>query len=254
MTGCSFSDRRDLRGDPTVRTWTHTSEPADSKGAHAVEFSKTVAPCREGVTFERTLPASRGSWGRTEQSIKLGAGCWAPGQTRRFRAPRGGSIRTVAATASRGSPSGRFGSASPAGSLARRAGRGHGSNLVEPLESRCRRGSRALALARASRAAARARARPGARPAIGPRGAPLPAAGAIAAPGAASADTQAPAPGFRRALHQPTRRRRRRGAAGRWLTRSAGAGSAACPPGASARPGARPARRGRPPPAARRRA
>jgi hypothetical protein len=43
-------------GDPRGRTWTHTIDPTGSNGAHAVEFSKTVAPYREGDTFERTLP------------------------------------------------------------------------------------------------------------------------------------------------------------------------------------------------------
>ncbi len=33
------------------RTWTHSSTEGRSKGAHAVEFSKTVAPLREGDSF-----------------------------------------------------------------------------------------------------------------------------------------------------------------------------------------------------------
>jgi hypothetical protein len=35
------------------RTWTHSSTEGRSKGAHAVEFSKTVAPVREGGSFPR---------------------------------------------------------------------------------------------------------------------------------------------------------------------------------------------------------
>jgi hypothetical protein len=34
------------------RTWTHTESESDS-GAHAVEFSKTATPCREGDSFSR---------------------------------------------------------------------------------------------------------------------------------------------------------------------------------------------------------
>jgi hypothetical protein len=34
------------------RTWTHTGSRSDP-GAHAVEFSKTAAPCREGDSFSR---------------------------------------------------------------------------------------------------------------------------------------------------------------------------------------------------------
>jgi hypothetical protein len=51
-------DDAEAPDDPRGRTWTHTIDPAGSKGAHAVEFSKTVAPYREGVSFERTLPGA----------------------------------------------------------------------------------------------------------------------------------------------------------------------------------------------------
>jgi hypothetical protein len=68
---------RDLRWRRSGgRTWTRTSDPTESKGAHAVEFSKTVAPCREGVTFERTLPTSPRAQGAGPSSLApLGGGC-----------------------------------------------------------------------------------------------------------------------------------------------------------------------------------
>jgi hypothetical protein len=52
------------------------------EGAHAVEFSKTVAPCREGVSFERTLPWRGGQGAGPSSLAPLGAGRWPPGQTR----------------------------------------------------------------------------------------------------------------------------------------------------------------------------
>jgi len=47
-------DRAGPRGDRSMRrrrTWTHSSTEGRSKGAHAVEFSKTVAPRRKDVSF-----------------------------------------------------------------------------------------------------------------------------------------------------------------------------------------------------------
>jgi hypothetical protein len=40
------------------RTWTHSSTEGRSKGAHAVEFSKTVAPLRKGASLPGALPRS----------------------------------------------------------------------------------------------------------------------------------------------------------------------------------------------------
>src|SRR5215831_15615589 len=45
------------------RTWTHTESGSDS-GAHAVEFSKTATPCREGDSF------SRGATGRHQRPAR----------------------------------------------------------------------------------------------------------------------------------------------------------------------------------------
>jgi len=45
------------------RTWTHTGSGFDP-GAHAVEFSKTATPCREGDSF------SRGATGRTQRPAR----------------------------------------------------------------------------------------------------------------------------------------------------------------------------------------
>jgi hypothetical protein len=87
--------------DPRGRTWTHTNDPAGSIGAHAVEFSKTVAPCREGVTFERTLPRAEALGAGPSSLAPLGGGCGL-----RVRpdvpAPLSGSIRTDRSRASPG--------------------------------------------------------------------------------------------------------------------------------------------------------
>jgi hypothetical protein len=40
----------------TVRTWTHTGSLGTDPGAHAVEFSKTAAPSREGDSFADGAP------------------------------------------------------------------------------------------------------------------------------------------------------------------------------------------------------
>ena len=47
------------------RTWTHSSTEGRSKGAHAVEFSKTVAPHREGSSLPRARLRPRPVSGRT---------------------------------------------------------------------------------------------------------------------------------------------------------------------------------------------
>src|ERR671939_702112 len=41
---------------PDGRTWTHTGSLGTDPGAHAVEFSKTAAPSREGVSFADGAP------------------------------------------------------------------------------------------------------------------------------------------------------------------------------------------------------
>jgi hypothetical protein len=61
MTG--QSQVRRARLGSADRTWTHTGSGFDP-GAHAVEFSKTAAPCREGDSFSRgatggALPPAR---------------------------------------------------------------------------------------------------------------------------------------------------------------------------------------------------
>src|SRR4051812_1970042 len=86
MTGCS--DRPVPAGYRTGRTWTHTPSLIGSEGAHAVEFSKTVAPSREGVAFERTLPRSG--------DLRCGPSSIAPGERRGDR-PRGPAVRRGAA-------------------------------------------------------------------------------------------------------------------------------------------------------------
>jgi hypothetical protein len=87
--------------DPRGRTWTRTFDPTEPKGAHAVEFSKTVAPCREGDTFERTLPRAEALGAGPSSLAPLGGGCGL-----RVRpdvpAPLSGSIRTVRSRASPG--------------------------------------------------------------------------------------------------------------------------------------------------------
>jgi hypothetical protein len=42
------------------RTWTHTPESKDPKGAHAVEFSKTATPNREEQLFSRGALEAQG--------------------------------------------------------------------------------------------------------------------------------------------------------------------------------------------------
>src|ERR1700712_427107 len=91
---------------PGGRTWTRTSDPTESKGAHAVEFSKTVAPCREGDTFERTLRRAEALGAGSSSLAPLDSGCGL-----RVRpdvpAPLTGSIRTVESAASCGRPADR---------------------------------------------------------------------------------------------------------------------------------------------------
>jgi len=41
------------RGRRRFRTWTHSSTEGSAESAHAVEFSKTVAPLQEGVPSQR---------------------------------------------------------------------------------------------------------------------------------------------------------------------------------------------------------
>ena len=64
------ADRNDPKG-PIVRrrrTWTHSSTEGRSKGAHAVEFSKTVAPLLEGASFSGARPgAGNRIPGRTDE-------------------------------------------------------------------------------------------------------------------------------------------------------------------------------------------
>jgi hypothetical protein len=94
---------RDLRWRRSGgRTWTRTSDPTESKGAHAVEFSKTVAPCREGVTFERTLPTSPRAQGAGSSSLApLDGGCAARLEAV-VAAPLKRSIRTARSRTSSG--------------------------------------------------------------------------------------------------------------------------------------------------------
>ena len=48
------------------RTWTHTGSKFDPS-AHAVEFSKTAAPCREGDSFSRDATSRTQRPARTAQ-------------------------------------------------------------------------------------------------------------------------------------------------------------------------------------------
>jgi len=50
------SGRRHQRRCRTVRTWTHTRSNTSDPSAHAVEFSKTAAPSREGDSFSDGAP------------------------------------------------------------------------------------------------------------------------------------------------------------------------------------------------------
>jgi len=61
MTG--QSQVRRARLGSADRTWTHTGSILDPS-AHAVEFSKTAAPCREGDSF------SRDATGRTQRPAR----------------------------------------------------------------------------------------------------------------------------------------------------------------------------------------
>jgi hypothetical protein len=59
--GLGTADGQPLRRGPRepydgVRTWTHHLDRGSVEGAHAVEFSKTVAPLQEGVSFRRARP------------------------------------------------------------------------------------------------------------------------------------------------------------------------------------------------------
>src|SRR4051794_41362861 len=76
--GIIFLRPRDLplAKDPGVEPGRTPLNPAGSEGAHAVEFSKTVAPCREGFSFERTLPTSPRAQGAGPSSLApFGGGC-----------------------------------------------------------------------------------------------------------------------------------------------------------------------------------
>src|SRR3954447_543241 len=50
---------------PDGRTWTHTGSLGTDPGAHAVEFSKTAAPSREGDSFANGAPEGNPARGRT---------------------------------------------------------------------------------------------------------------------------------------------------------------------------------------------
>ena len=57
------------------RTWTHSSTEGRSKGAHAVEFSKTVAPLGEGIPSHgasRTVPIPERTDEYSARTAKLG--------------------------------------------------------------------------------------------------------------------------------------------------------------------------------------
>jgi hypothetical protein len=79
------------------RTWTHSSTEGRSKGAHAVEFSKTVAPLQEGCSFP----------GRARENIRSRGGpvSIAPGPPRgEGPSPAGPSSITARGCASSAAP------------------------------------------------------------------------------------------------------------------------------------------------------
>jgi hypothetical protein len=58
------------------RTWTHSSTEGRSKGAHAVEFSKTVAPRQEGASSSGGRPGAETSSRSGQMSIARGWPGW----------------------------------------------------------------------------------------------------------------------------------------------------------------------------------